>query len=198
MMTRFLALFVALTVSAAAQGLAYGEALPMADDAFDAADGARTSLAASAGEAGLVVVFWSNACPWTDRYAPRLADLAARYTPAGVGFVLVNANDPAQSDRESATASREWAAGAGLVMPYLADPAGGLADAFGVTSAPHAFFFDAALTLRYEGSLDDSPASADRVRVPYLAQAMDQSVAALPIEIQRTQAFGCALKRPRG
>ena len=67
--------------------------------------------------------------------------------------------------------------------------------AFGATSAPHVFFFDAGRVLRYDGTLDDSPASADRVRVPYLAQAMDQSVAGLPIEVQRTQAFGCALKQ---
>ena len=190
-----LLLVLLLASGASAQGITYGDALPMADAALASADGSQTTLSASAGAAGLVVVFWSNACPWTDRYAPRLADLAERYTPAGIGFVLVNANDPAQSDRESATASREHATGAGLVMPYLADPSGALATAFGASSAPHVFFFDAGRVLRYDGTLDDSPASADRVRVPYLAQAMDQSVAGLPIEVQRTQAFGCALKQ---
>ena len=197
-MLRLLSLALLFASAASAQGLTYGDALPMADASFQAADGSQTTLAAAAGDAGLVVVFWSNACPWTDRYAPRLADLAARYTPAGIGFVLVNANDPAQAEREAATASREQAASAGLVMPYLADPTGALAGAFGATNAPHAFFFDAGRTLRYDGTLDDSPASADRVRVPYLAQAMDQSVAGLAIEVQRTQAFGCALKRGDG
>ncbi len=194
-MLRLLLLSALLAGGASAQGLTYGDAVPLATESFATADGAQTALASASGSAGLVVVFWSNACPWTDRYAPRLADLAARYTPAGIGFVLVNANDPAVAERETVAASRGLSTTAGLVMPYLADPSGSLAAAFGATSAPHAFFFDGAGALRYDGTIDDSPASADRVRVPYLAQAMDQSVAGLPIEIQRTQAFGCTLKR---
>lgn len=194
-MTRLLPLVLLVAAGAAAQPLGYGDAVPLDDQSFTAADGSQTSLAAASGDAGLVVVFWSNACPWTDRYAPRLADLVARYTPAGFGFVLVNANDPAQNERESAAASRETATSAGLAVPYLADPSGRLAAAFGAVNAPHAFFFDGTGALRYDGTLDDSPTSPDRVRVPYLAQAMDQSVAGLPIEVQRTQAFGCTIKR---
>ena len=194
-MTRLLSLLLLVSVGAAAQPLSYGDAVPLDGQSFTAADGSQTSLAAASGDAGLVVVFWSNACPWTDRYAPRLADLVARYTPAGFGFVLVNANDPAQNERESAAASRETATSAGLAVPYVADAAGRLAAAFGVENAPHAFFFDGSGALRYDGTIDDSPTSPDRVRVPYLAQAMDQSVAGLPIEVQRTQAFGCTIKR---
>jgi thiol-disulfide isomerase/thioredoxin len=194
-MTKLLPLLLVLAAGAGAQPLSYGDPVPLADHPFAAADGSQTSLAAASGDAGLVVVFWSNACPWTDRYAPRLADLVARYTPAGFGFVLVNANDPAQNERETAAASRETATSAGLAVPYVADPDGQLADAFGVENAPPAFFFNGAGALRYDGTLDDSPTSPDRVRVPYLAQAMDQSVAGLPIEVQRTQAFGCTIKR---
>ena len=91
--------------------------------------------------------------------------------------------------------SREAATSAGLAVPYLADPDGGLATAFGATNTPHVFFFDGAGALRYDGTIDDSPTSPDRVRVPYLAQAMDQSIAGLAIEVQRTQAFGCTIDR---
>ena len=192
-MLRLLLLAALLVPCASAQGLAYGDATPLATQSFAAADGAQTTLASSAGRAGLVVVFWSNACPWTDRYAPRLADLVTRYTPAGVGFVLVNAN--ATADGESATASREAVTRAGLAVPYLADPGGQLASAFGAVNTPHAFFFDGSGALRYDGTIDASPTSPDRVRVPYLAQAMDQSVAGIAIEVQRTQAFGCTIDR---
>ena len=193
-MLRLLTLSALLAGTAAAQGLSYGDAVPLDGDSFTAADGSQTTLAAQSGDAGLVVVFWSNACPWADRYAPRLADLVARYTPAGVGFVLVNSNDPADETATPA-ASREASTRAGLAVPYLLDPGGALAAAFGAENTPHAFFFDGAGALRYDGTLDDSPTSPDRVRVPYLAQAMDQSVAGLPIEVQRTQAFGCTIDR---
>lgn len=194
-MTRLLPLLAFVWAAAPSAQVTYGDPVPQASTAFTTADGSSTTLDAARGSAGLAVVFWSNACPWTDRYTPRLADLVARYTPAGVGFVLVNANDPAASERETTAASRASATAAGLAVPYLADPGGALAAAFGARSAPHAFFFGPDGTLLYDGTIDDSPASADRVRVPYLAQAMDQSVAGLPIEVQRTQAFGCTLKR---
>ena len=89
----------------------------------------------------------------------------------------------------------ETATRGGLAVPYVLDSQGLLAGAFGVRNAPHAYFFDGGGALRYSGALDDSPASADRVRVPYLAQAMDQSVASLPIEVQQTQAIGCTIER---
>ncbi|WP_412062958.1 redoxin domain-containing protein [Rubrivirga sp. IMCC45206] len=196
-MTRSLLLALALMLAAplASAQLATGAAPPMADQPLAAADGSTLSLAQAAGPSGLVVMFWSNACPWTDRYAPRLASLVERYAPAGIGFVLVNPNDPTANQHETVAASREAAAKAGLAVPYLADPTGAVAAAFGATNAPHVYFFDGSGALRYDGALDDSPASANRVRVPYLAQAMDQSIAGLPVEVQRTQAFGCSIKR---
>lgn len=175
--------------------IAFGEPAPLADQPFEAADGSSISLAEAGGDAGLVVLFWSNTCPWTSRYADRVADLVGEYTAAGVGFVLVNANDAAQNEREGAAASREYAASLGLAAPYLVDTSGTLAGAFGAVNTPHAFYFGPAGTLLYDGAVDDSPADAGRVQVPYLRQAMDQSVAGLPIEVQRTQAFGCTIKR---
>ncbi len=175
-MTRLFVLLAALWAGAPAAQINTGAALPEA---------AQAGLAASAGTAGLVVVFWTGACPWTDRYAPRLADLAAGYGPAGFGFVLVNAAPP-DADRPMPE---------GLDLPAVLDTDGQLAAAFGVTRAPHVFLFGPESGLLYDGAVDDSPASADRVRTPYLAQAMDQSVAGLAVEIQRTQSFGCTIVR---
>ena len=187
-MSRVVPLAALLTLAGAAPSaqINTGDPLPVAGQTFDTASGTRSSLAASAGRAGLVVVFWSTTCPWADRYAPRLAELVDGYQSAGFGFVLVDSNGPDALRRPLADS---------LALPVLLDPAGEIAGAFGARRAPHAFLFGPGLTLIYDGSIDDSPASADRVRIPYLAQAMDQSVAGLPIEIQRTQAFGCTTDR---
>lgn len=188
--------------------------LPLADRPLSAADGSTLTFGSAAGPEGLVVVFWSTACPWTDRYAPRLADLVAGYAPAGVGFVLVtpggavagtgagaaaDAGTPggAVAPRTVARASSREPAASALAAPYVADADGALADAFGARSLPHAFFYGPDRTLVYDGAIDDSPADADRVRVPYLRQAMDQSVAGLPVEVVRTQAFGCTVRGRR-
>ena len=185
-MTRFLPLLALVWAAAPHAQVAYGEALPGADVTRPLADGARSSLAAAAGPAGLVVVFWSTTCPWTDRYAPRLAELIDGYGPAGFGFVLVD-SAPADAERQPLPA--------GLAVPVLLDPDRTLASAFGAAQTPHSYLFGPGRTLLYDGAMDDSPASPLRVRTPYLARAMDQSVAGLPVEIQRTQAFGCSIDR---
>ena len=189
-MTRLLPLaaLIGMLVAATAPAaqINTGDPLPVADQVFATAGGAQSSLAAQAGRAGLVVVFWSTTCPWADRYAPRLAELVEGYQSAGFGFVLVDSNGP--------DALRQPLADT-LSLPVLQDPDGEVADAFGARRAPHAFLFGPGLGLLYDGSIDDSPASAARVRTPYLAQAMDQSVAGLPVEVQRTQAFGCTSDR---
>ena len=177
--------------------------LPLADQPLAAADGSTLTFGSAAGPEGLVVVFWSTACPWTDRYAPRLADLVSGYAPAGVGFVLVTPGAPGAADaggaapRPVTSASRREPAAGALAAPYVADGDGALAAAFGARSLPHAFFYGPDRTLAYDGAIDDSPADADRVRVPYLRQAMDQSIAGLPVEVVRTQAFGCTVRGRR-
>lgn len=178
-MTRFLPLVIALWAVAPCAQINTGDPIPQA---------VRPALASAAGPAGLVVVFWSDACPWTDRYTPRLAALADSYGRAGFGFLLVDSNrpDPTRADQD-----RQWPDG----LAFTQDAEGSVADAFSAVRAPHAFLFGPASTLLYDGAIDDSPASADRVRTPYLAQAMDQSVAGLPVDIQRTQSFGCSIDR---
>ncbi|MDT0632527.1 redoxin domain-containing protein [Rubrivirga sp. S365] len=197
-MTRFSAVLAALVGLSLAAGAASAQTadptpLPLTDRTLRAADGSSLSFGSAAGPEGLVVVFWSTACPWDDRYAPRLSDLVASYGPAGVGFVLVTSEGPAAVPT-AAPAPRRRPASAGLAAPYVDDVDGSLAAAFGARSTPHVFFYGPDRTLVYEGAIDDSPVDADRVRTPYLRQALDQSIAGLPVEVMRTQAFGCTIK----
>ena len=90
------------------------------------------------------------------------------------------------------------AAAAGFAFPYVMDAGGAVARAFGVRSAPTAYFFDAAGRLVYEGAIDDSPSSADEVEVAYLQDAMDQHLAGRTVEVQRTAALGCTLRNGAG
>ncbi len=197
-MTRLLTLsFVlagALLAGPARAQITTGATLPLADRSLPTADGSSLALASAAGPEGLVVLFWSNTCPWTERYVDRVAELVRVYVPAGFGVVLVNGDDPV-ADVPPADAARSHAASRSLSVPYVLDADGALAAAFGAESTPEAFFFGPDRTLRYHGAIDDGPADVSRVQTPYLRQAMDQSVAALPIEVQRTRALGCKISR---
>ncbi len=194
---RFALVAAALVLApAAAAQLAAGAPLPEADRPLEAVGGGTRTLASLIGAQGLVVVFWSNTCPWGDRYASRVAELASAYGPAGVGMVLVNSNAPGVLEAESAEASRVELAESGLALTYLLDVDGAVAAAFGAASAPHAFLFGPDGRLLYDGAIDDSPSSAERVERRYLREALDQSVAGLPVEVQKTQPFGCRTRTP--
>ncbi|GAB5535649.1 MAG: thioredoxin family protein [Rubricoccaceae bacterium] len=184
-MTRFLlataALFLAVPIQAQ-DVLELGASIPLADQAFSTTDGATLSLSGASRSAGLAVIFWSDACPWVDKYADRMAALADSYSRAGVGFVFVQSEPLAEES------------GANPGAPVMLDVEGQLAQAFGARNAPQAFFFGSESGLAYQGAIDDSPANVDRVQVPYLQQAMDQSIAGVPIEVQSTRALGCTIK----
>lgn len=186
-MTRsLLALTVALLLAAPVRAqatLEMGAAAPLADQAFTTTDNATLSLADAMGSAGLAVIFWSDACPWVDKYAERMATLTDRYGRAGVGFVFV----------QSAPLTEDGSLG-NPGAPIVMDTGAQLATAFGARNAPQAFFFSSSDGLAYQGAIDDSPANVDRVQVPYLQQAMDQSIAGMPIEVQSTRALGCTIK----
>ena len=186
-MTRlFLSILAGLLLSLPAQAqevLEVGAALPLTGQTFSTTEGASLTLGDATGSAGLVVMFWSDACPWVDKYADRAASLAQSYGRAGVGFVFVQ-SEPLSEDGE----------GANPGAPIVMDTQGTLAKAMGARNAPQAFFFGADGRLAYQGAIDDSPANVDRVRIPYLQQAMDQSIAGVPIEVQTTRALGCTIK----
>ncbi|MEO0560235.1 MAG: redoxin family protein [Bacteroidota bacterium] len=185
-MTRFLFAAAALLLAFPTQAqdaLELGAPIPLADQTFTTTDGATLSLGAASGAAGLAVIFWSDACPWVDKYAERAASLADGYRRAGVGFAFVQ-SEPLAEDNAGATPG----------APVMLDETGQLAQAFGARNAPQAFFFGADGALVYQGAIDDSPANVDRVQVPYLQQAMDQSIAGVPIEVQSTRALGCTIK----
>lgn len=197
-MTRLLALLLLAAPLAQAQGsllqdtLALGAPIPLAAQAFETVGGGSLSLGEASGENGLVLVMWSAACPWTTKYEARMARLFATASANGIGVVLVASNDPVRVGRTPEALPR---AAAAVGAPMMIDPTSTLADALGAKQTPEAFFFDGGLL--YSGAIDDSPADADRVTIPYLQQALDQHLAAQAIEIQQTTPFGCTVKRAR-
>jgi thiol-disulfide isomerase/thioredoxin len=190
-----LALFFALALPLAAQPITVGSSMPQGDLALTRADGGQTTLRSLMGENGLVVAFWSNVCPWTERYTERLVMLARDYTPTGINFVAVNANDSTRFPDENVATMRLTADRDGFRFPYVVDPGSALATALGARNTPQFYFFSADEVLRYEGALDSSPADASRAEDTYLSDAMDQSLAGQDVAVQRTNALGCTIKR---
>ncbi|MEM1044389.1 MAG: thioredoxin family protein [Bacteroidota bacterium] len=190
-----LAVLVVQAASAqTAQPLDIGTALPAADRSMQGTGGAAMTLGQAMGDQGLAVVFWSNTCPWVAKYDERVRALADEYEAAGVGFVLVNANDPGAYPEESFAAMQTLASQNGYGFPYLVDEGSEAAKAFGASRTPQVFLFDTSQTLVYEGTVDDSPSDPSGVEEEFFRDAMNQLIAGTEITVQKTNAFGCTIK----
>lgn len=182
--------------SAAAQDqeLPLGASLPTADQTLTRPGGGSVALSDVLGSAGTVIVFWSNQCPWVDKYEGRLTDLAEQYSSAGFAFIAVNANDPQAFPRESAEESQARAEDLGDAFTYLMDSGSTLAKALGASRTPHVFVFDADQTLVYAGTIDDSPGDPGNVQKTYLKDVLDALQTGGNVPVPKTKAFGCTIK----
>lgn len=173
-----------------------GSALPDVTAQFPAVDGTTKSVDELLGSNATVFIFWSNQCPWVDKYEDRVEDLVSAYQSRGVTFVRVNSNDPTAFPRESLQGSTEKAEEEEYQTPYIRDPKAALANALGASRTPHVFVFDDTQTLVYAGTIDDSPADASAVKKTYLKDALDATLNGEDVPLADTKAFGCMIKFP--
>jgi hypothetical protein len=176
-------------------------AIPIGSSAPEAAyimkdvSGLEVSLMSARKENGLLVIFSCNTCPfvlgWEDRYIPIGEWCAAN----NVGFVLVNSNQAQRDKQDSMEEMRAHAAEKHYNTFYVVDTDHVLADAFGATRTPEVFLFDEALSLVYQGAIDDNMEDASAVQKPYLENALKNLLNGLAIDPATTKSVGCTIKR---
>ncbi|RMG04024.1 MAG: thioredoxin family protein [Planctomycetota bacterium] len=138
----------------------------------------------------VVVVFTCNHCPVARAYEDRLIALQKDYKDKGVQLVAINVNNlPADRlDQMKARAKEK-----GFNFPYLYDSSQKIGHAFGATVTPHVFVLDAKRKVAYIGAVDDNMAP-DKVKTPYLRNAIDALLAGKKPDPAQTKPFGCGIK----
>lgn len=189
-------LFGASSALAQPEELPLGSSLPSVSGSLQRVGGGSVSVAELTGASGTVFLFWSNRCPWVDKYEGRVEDLVASFSGQGIRFVLVNANDASAFPQESAEASQDVADAFDPAV-YVKDAQAALAQALGASRTPHAFVFDAQNTLVYAGTIDDSPGDPGAVSKTYLRDALSAVVDGQDVGVADTKAFGCTIKFPQ-
>lgn len=174
--------------------LEIGSAMPLMDHQLADISGNTMTLADAKGDAGTLVVFSCNTCPWVIRWEDRYVTLANTYAPKGIGMIAVNSNAARFGSEDSLEEMVEHAKNNGYNFPYAQDPESELASAFGATKTPHIYLFNADDKLVYLGAIDDNAKNAKKVEVPFLANAIDALLAGNPISPQTTKALGCSIK----
>jgi len=186
-----LALFAAAALAAPALAApSVGASAP--EFALPAASGATGTLAlkdlAAKGK-GVVVIFVSTRCPFSNAYNTRMAALAKQYAGKGVAVVGINSNK-----NEPASEVAEHAKKHDLAFPILKDGENKVADAYGANHTPEAYLIDAKGALVYHGRIDESE-DEKGAHSHDLANAIDALVAGKPVPVAETKAFGCSIKR---
>ena len=166
-------------------------------------DGRNWALKDFADAKILVVVFTCNHCPTAQDYQERIKAIAADYQAKGVALVAINPNDAnalrfdelAWSDVSDTFAEMKIRSQDGHYnFPYLYDgDSESVAKAYGPVATPHAFVFDSARKLRYEGAIDDSQ-RLGHVTKHYLRDALDALLAGQTPAVTQTKLIGCSIK----
>ncbi len=153
------------------------------------ADGKETSLSSIKGAKGTVLIFISTRCPVSNAYNERMEKLAQDLRARGINVVGINSNAA-----ETADEIKQHAADNKLGFVLLKDGGNRIADRFGASVTPEAFFLDASNKLVYRGRIDNSR-NGDSISSEELRNAVDETLAGKPVSKTEVRAFGCSIKR---
>lgn len=172
-----------LSVPDAAGGLAVGAAVP--DFGITTLEGRRFSLAeAEKTHRGVVILFISTICPYSNYYNDLIRDMAAEFAKRSILFIGVNSGG-LETAEEIRTHAREH----GHAFDIIRDPDSRIAELLDARRTPEAFLLDSGGTLRYHGRI------ASKISSPDLKNAIEAFLAGQPIRPAETKAFGCAIPR---
>ena len=158
-------------------------------------DGERIDPLREGKNNAVVLIFVSNDCPISNRYAPEIQRLKARFTPHGVWFWLVHP-DPDENPADIREHDRQY----GLDLPVLRDPKYQLVRLARAKVTPSAALF-VGDQLVYCGRIDDRLSDFRKERPEATQHDLADSIEVVldhrPVVSRETKAIGCYIPAPR-
>ncbi len=153
------------------------------------------SLNEMKGQAGTLVIFMCNHCPFVLHVIDKLQELYEDYKDRGIAFVGINANDSVAYPDDSPGKMQEFVKEKGITFPYLFDESQEVAKDYDAACTPDFYFFDKDLKLVYRGQMDDSrPGNQKEVTGEDLIIAFENLLADQPQEEIQKPSLGCNIK----
>jgi peroxiredoxin len=140
-----------------------------------------------------VVVVMCNHCPYVVAWNPRIRAVAEDYSPRGVRFLGINANDPGRYPADSPERMREFVDYQDWPFPYLFDESQDVARALDALVTPHVFVYDGHQRLVYHGAPDadhEDPGND----AAWLRAAIEAALANEAADLAVTRPRGCSVK----
>lgn len=154
-------------------------------------DGAELSLSESFPPDSTVFFFLRTDCPIGNRYAPKIAQIAAEFGALGYTFHLIYPDDTPEKIKQH---QQEFA----LNIAAYHDPDHAIVRLLGITRAPEAVVIDASGRQVYRGRIDDQFVDFGKSRPQPTTDDLRDVLAALargePVVPTVTQAVGCYIE----
>ncbi len=145
---------------------------------------------------GLIVIFTCNHCPFAKLYSKRLNELNAKYTAKGFPLIAINSMDTVVYEDETLANMKAKAKHDKFNFPYLFDANQSVGKLFNAEYTPQAFVLsneNNKWTVRYAGSIDNNGKEPTKA-VPYVANAVEDILANVPVAIKETGSIGCRIR----
>lgn len=197
-MKKVLYLFIIIPLLSLANdknSLSIGETLPIPNYKMKSVDGSFYSLNDLKTEEGILVIFTCNTCPFVVMWEDRYKMLEEYCKKNNIGMAYINSNYKRRNSVDSYKSMIEHSKNMNYNYEYLVDNKSKLANTFNAKTTPHIFLFDETNKLIYKGSIDNNYKDKSNVTEFYLKDAMDQMLKNEKIEISKTKAIGCSIKR---
>lgn len=187
----------------AVAGLAFGFTAAHAEAApgftLPDAHGAAHSLADFRGS--IVVLEWVNQeCPFVVKFysGGHMQALQAEMAEKGVVWLSINSSAPGLQGWLTPEDHLSTIEQKGInSRAVLIDEDGTVARAYGARTTPHMFVIDAEGNIAYQGAIDSirstNPEDIPRAR-NHVREAVASLLAGEPVEVPRTQPYGCSVK----
>lgn len=142
-----------------------------------------------------IIAFTCNTCPYANDYEARIIELANHYKKAKqpVLIIAINSNDIAGDSLE---AMNERANKFEYPFSYWKDQGQEVAKQFGASKTPEYFVLSRTRQIVYMGAFDDNTDAA-KVKVSYVQQAVDETLANKKITLSETPPVGCRIRAKR-
>lgn len=133
---------------------------------------------------GVVILFMSTICPFSNYYNDLIRDMAEEFGARGIVFVGVNSGR-----LETLEEVRTHARSRGHTFAIIKDTGSRIAGLLDARRTPEVFVLDHEGKLRYHGRI------ASKISSPDLKNALDALLAGRPIRPAETKSFGCSIPR---
>ena len=147
------------------------------------------------GNAGTLVFFISNHCPFVIHVRDQFKMLSGEYTDRGISFIAINSNSIETHPQDGPENMRNLALEKEWTFPFLFDSTQEVAKAYLAACTPDIFLFDKDLKLYYRGQLDPSrPGNDIPVTGKDLRNALDLLLDEKPSPENQLPSIGCNIK----